>query len=78
MRTTVTLDQDVDVQIERIQRERQTSCKAVVNAAIRRGLDQMTHNHGDNAVVRSNRGIGRTKSRPAATRPTFRPSKSSR
>ena len=41
MRTTLTLDKDVAVQLERIQRERGTSFKKVVNEAIRHGLRQM-------------------------------------
>jgi hypothetical protein len=42
MRTTLTLDEDLAVQLERIQRERQVSFKEVVNEAIRHGLQQMT------------------------------------
>jgi hypothetical protein len=42
MRTTLTLDKDVAVQLERIQRDRGTSLKEVVNEAIRQGLRQMT------------------------------------
>ncbi|MDO8630402.1 MAG: hypothetical protein Q7R41_07900, partial [Phycisphaerales bacterium] len=42
MRTTLTLDKDVAVQLERIQRDRQTTFKEVVNEAIRHGLQHMT------------------------------------
>ena len=42
MRTTLTLDKDVAVQLERIQRDRRTSFKEVVNEALRHGLLHMT------------------------------------
>lgn len=42
MRTTLTLDKDLAIQLARIQRDRGTSFKEVVNEAIRHGLDQMT------------------------------------
>jgi hypothetical protein len=38
MRTTLTLDDDVAVQIERLRRERDASLKEVVNDMLRRGL----------------------------------------
>lgn len=38
MRTTLTLDDDVAVQIERLRRERDASLKEVVNDVLRRGL----------------------------------------
>jgi hypothetical protein len=38
MRTTVTLDPDVAAALKRAARERQTSFKAVLNDAVRRGL----------------------------------------
>ncbi len=41
MRTTLTLDDDVAVQVERLRRERDASLKDVVNEALRRGLSQM-------------------------------------
>ena len=41
MRTTLTLDEDVAVQVERLRRERDASLKDVVNEALRRGLSQM-------------------------------------
>jgi Arc/MetJ family transcription regulator len=41
MRTTLTLDDDVAVQVERLRRERDASLKDVVNEALRRGLKEM-------------------------------------
>ena len=41
MRTTLTLDDDVAVQVERLRRERDASLKDVVNEALRRGLSEM-------------------------------------
>lgn len=41
MRTTLTLDEDVAVQLERIRRSRDASLKQVVNEALRQGLLQM-------------------------------------
>ena len=41
MRTTLTLDADVAVQIERLRRERDASLKDVVNQALRAGLREM-------------------------------------
>jgi hypothetical protein len=41
MRTTLTLDKDVAVQLERIRRSRDASLKQVVNEALRQGLLQM-------------------------------------
>jgi hypothetical protein len=38
MRTTLTLDDDVAVQIEALRRKRRVSLKAVVNEILRRGL----------------------------------------
>jgi hypothetical protein len=38
MRTTLTLDDDVAVQIERLRRERDSSLKETVNDLLRRGL----------------------------------------
>ncbi|MBV9420597.1 MAG: hypothetical protein JO348_12565 [Alphaproteobacteria bacterium] len=39
MRTTLTLDPDNAVRLERLQKERDAAFKDVVNEAIRRGLD---------------------------------------
>jgi hypothetical protein len=38
MRTTLTLDDDVAVQIERLRRRRNASLKEIVNETLRRGL----------------------------------------
>jgi len=38
MRTTLTLDDDVTVQLERLRRARDASLKDLVNEALRRGL----------------------------------------
>jgi len=42
MRTTVTLDDDVTVQLERLRQARKSSLKDIVNEALRRGLRDMT------------------------------------
>lgn len=42
MRTTLTLDKDVAVRLERIRRSRDATLKEVVNEALRQGLRQMT------------------------------------
>ena len=39
MRTTLTIDDDVTVRLERLRRERDTNLKDVVNDALRQGLD---------------------------------------
>jgi hypothetical protein len=39
MRTTLTIDDDVAVRLERLRRERDASLKDVVNDVLRRGLD---------------------------------------
>jgi hypothetical protein len=41
MRTTLTLDDDVAVQLQRLQRSRETSFKELVNEALRLGLREM-------------------------------------
>ena len=41
MRTTLTLDDDVAVQLERLRRARDVSLKELVNEALRRGLRDM-------------------------------------
>ncbi|NWG53117.1 MAG: CopG family transcriptional regulator [Hydrogenophilaceae bacterium] len=41
MRTTLTIDDDVAVQIERLRKERDASLKDVINEALRRGLQDM-------------------------------------
>jgi hypothetical protein len=42
MRTTLTIDNDVAVQLERLRRMRNATLKALVNEALRRGLRDMT------------------------------------
>jgi hypothetical protein len=42
MRTTLTLDDDNAVRLERLRKERDLSLKEVVNDAIRRGLDALS------------------------------------
>jgi adenine C2-methylase RlmN of 23S rRNA A2503 and tRNA A37 len=41
MRTTLTLDDDVAVQLERLRRARNVNLKELVNEALRRGLQDM-------------------------------------
>jgi hypothetical protein len=41
MRTTLTLDDDVAVQIERLRRERDANLKDVINDILRRGLQDI-------------------------------------
>jgi hypothetical protein len=41
VRTTLTLDKDVAVALERLRKARKTSLKAVVNEALRQGLARM-------------------------------------
>jgi hypothetical protein len=41
MRTTLTLDDDVSIQLERLRRARDLSFKELVNEALRRGLRDM-------------------------------------
>jgi len=42
MRTTLTIDDDVAVALERLRRTRDASLKDVVNEALRRGLSDLT------------------------------------
>src|SRR5262245_58288604 len=42
MRTTLTIDEDVAVQLERLRRSRDVSLKDLVNEALRRGLRDMS------------------------------------
>jgi hypothetical protein len=41
MRTTLTIDDDIAVRLERLRRERDANLKDVVNDALRRGLDNI-------------------------------------
>jgi len=45
MRTTLTIDEDVAVQLERLRRSRDVSLKEIVNDVLRRGLRDMTATH---------------------------------
>jgi len=42
MRTTLTIDDDVAVQLKRLRRDRDVNFKELVNEALRRGLQQMS------------------------------------
>lgn len=42
MRTTLTLDDDVAVQIERLRKSRDQGLKDIINEALRRGLKEMS------------------------------------
>jgi hypothetical protein len=41
MRTTITIDDDIAVVVERLRRTRQASLKSVINDALREGLRQL-------------------------------------
>jgi hypothetical protein len=43
MRTTLTIDDDIAIELERLRRTRDASLKEVVNDALRRGIQEMTH-----------------------------------
>ena len=53
MRTTLTLDDDVAVQIERLKRIRNAGLKQIINEALRRGLPQMTTSDEPNKRYRT-------------------------
>jgi Arc/MetJ family transcription regulator len=42
MRTTLTIDDDVAAEIERLRRIREDSLKSLINEALRRGIKEMT------------------------------------
>jgi hypothetical protein len=42
MRTTLTIDEDVAVQLERLRRARDASLRDLINEALRRGLREMS------------------------------------
>lgn len=46
MRTTLTIDEDVAVELARLRRTRHISLKALVNDALRRGLREMNVSSG--------------------------------
>ena len=41
MRTTLTIEGDVAVRLDKVLRDRDTSLKALINDALRRGLDEL-------------------------------------
>jgi hypothetical protein len=43
MRTTLTIDDDIAIELERLRRTRDATLKEVVNDALRRGLQEMAH-----------------------------------
>ena len=43
MRTTLTLDDDVAVLLDQLQKERDTTFRQIVNEALREGLERMRH-----------------------------------
>ena len=45
MRTTLTIDDDVAVLLERVRKSRKTGLKSIVNDALRQGLKEMTKPH---------------------------------
>ena len=53
MRTTLTLDADVAATGQRLQRARECSLKAVVNEALRRGLQEMEEPRKRGGVYRT-------------------------
>ena len=53
MRTILTLDDDVSVQLERLRRTQGTSLKDLVNEALRRGLREMTATPKNRKPVRT-------------------------
>jgi hypothetical protein len=59
MRTTLTLDEDVAAQLERLRRDRDSSLKDVVNEAIRLGLKEMQGPPKERQVFRTqDHGMG--------------------
>jgi len=53
MKTTLTIDDDVAVQLKRLRRERDTTFKELVNEALRLGLREMTAPAQKRKVLRS-------------------------
>ena len=59
MRTTLTLEEDVAAQIERLRRDRDSSFKDVVNEALRLGLREMRAPQQDRQAFRTeSHGMG--------------------
>jgi hypothetical protein len=60
MRTTLTLDDDVAVALERVRKQRDASLKELVNEALRRGLRDMSSRPKRREPVRTRSvGLGR-------------------
>ena len=53
MRTTLTIDDDVAVQLKRLRRERDAKFKELVNEALRRGLREMSGAQQRRKVLRT-------------------------
>jgi adenine C2-methylase RlmN of 23S rRNA A2503 and tRNA A37 len=53
MRTTLTIDDDVAVQLKRLRRERDAKFKELVNEALRRGLREMSGTSQRRKVLRT-------------------------
>jgi len=52
MRTTLTLENDVAVRLEKLKKEKRLSLKNLVNQALRAGLDQVEKPAGDEHPIR--------------------------
>jgi hypothetical protein len=53
MRTTLTLDDDVAVALERLRRSRRIGLKQLINEALRRGLKEIGRRRGPREPVRT-------------------------
>jgi hypothetical protein len=53
MRTTLTLEDDVAVRLERLRKERDATMKDIVNGALRRGIDQLSAKAAPRAPFRT-------------------------
>jgi len=53
MRTTLTLDDDVSVTLERVRKARNQSLKAIVNEALRLGLESLSNQTRRRGVFRT-------------------------
>ena len=59
MRTTLTIDDDVAVQLERLRRDRNSSFKQVVNELLRAGLENVKKPKRSTTVRTKTVGLGR-------------------
>ena len=57
MRTTLTIDDDVAVQLDELRRHRRLSLKAAVNDALRKGLKEMRGSGGGRRAAHRTRGF---------------------